>query len=472
LLERRKAIHERVGEAIETLNQSRVEEHLSELAHHYKQARNAAKAVHFLRRAADQAAARSALSEAETQLREAIAQARALPTLAERDLIELGLQTTLGAVLTGRSYGAQEKEEPLQRACELCDRVTDPGAVLSALFQIVQFYISRMRLNEARALTERATRLVQTIEDPLHAIGAWHNLSETLWWAGEPLSARTYLDRALALYEEVPRPALMASFGVDWWIITAWLAGLIHLSLGSVDQALGWGVRTAERVRYSAHPLTKATGLFLAVWPATLCFGDLDWIRGLLAPARQLAEEYGFAELLGFILLVDAYTRFWQGERSAGLEQMIDAIARLDAVGSPYSSTWRLAALAEMYLELGDYRAAEKTISGTINLVNRTNERFCEPEVYRVAGEISLRKPGGDRAAAEERFREAIAIARKQSAKWWELRAGKSLARLLRDTDRRDKARMMLAAIYNWFTEGLDTADLKEAKALLDELSC
>ena len=144
LLERRKAIHERVGEAIETLfNQSRIEEHLSELAHHYKQARNAAKAVHFLRRAADQAAARSALSEAETQLREAIAQARALPTPAERDLIELGLQTTLGAVLTGRSYGAQEKEEPLQRAYELCDRVTDPGAVLSALFFRSSSFTSR-----------------------------------------------------------------------------------------------------------------------------------------------------------------------------------------------------------------------------------------------------------------------------------------------------------------------------------------
>jgi tetratricopeptide (TPR) repeat protein len=410
------------------------------------------------------------LSEAEAQLRDAIAQVPALPTSAERDLIELGLQTTLGAVLTGRSYGAQEKEEPLQRACELCDRATDPGAVVSALFQIVQFYISRMRMNEARALAERATRLVPTIDDPLNSSGAWHNLGEILFWVGEPLSACTYVDRALALYEEIPRPALIASFGLDWWIIAAWLAGVSRLILGSVDQALDWGVRTAERVRYSAHPLTKAEGLMLAVWPATFCLRDLDWIRRLLAPARQLAEEHGLAEMVGWCLQLDAYARFWQGERSAGLEQMIDAIARLDAVGSRHASTWRLAALAEMYLELGDYRAAEETISGTINLVNRTNERFCEPEVHRVAGEIIFRKPGGDLVAAEERFREAIAIAQKQSAKWWELRASKSLARLLRDTDRRAEARSMLAEIYNWFTEGFDTADLKDAKALLDEL--
>jgi class 3 adenylate cyclase len=471
LLERRKAIHERVGEAIETLNQSSAEEHLSELAHHYKQARNATKAVHFLRRAADQAAARSALSEAETQLREAIALIPALPTSAERDFFELGLQTTLGAVLTGKSYGAQEKEEPLQRACELCDRVTDPGAVVSALFQIIQFYISRMRMNEARALAERAKSLIETIEDPLHGIGAWHNLGEILFWVGEPLSVSTYADQALALYEEIPRPALIGYFGLDWWIITAWLAGVSRLILGSVDQALDWGVRTAERVRYSVHPLTKAEGLMLAVWPATFCLVDLDWVRRLLAPARQLAEEYGLAEMLGWCLQLDAYARFRQGERSAGLEQMIDAIARLDAVGSGQASTWRGAMLAEMYLELGDYEAAEETISGTISLVNRTNERFCEPELYRIAGEIIFRKPAGDLVAAEERFRESIKVAQKQSAKWWELRASKSLARLLRDTNRRDEAHAMLADIYGWFAEGFDTADLKDAKALLNELS-
>jgi predicted ATPase len=175
--------------------------------------------------------------------------------------------------------------------------------------------------------------------------------------------------------------------------------------------------------------------------------------------------------MLGWCLQLDAYARFWQGERSAGLEQMLDAIARLDAVDSGQASTWRLAMLAEMYLELGDYQAADETISSTIGLVERTNERFCEPEVYRIAGEISYRQPGGNLVVAEGRFRQAITIAQKQSTKWWELRARKSLARLLRDTDRRDEARKMLGEIYNWFTEGFDTAELKDAKALLEELA-
>ncbi len=221
LLERRKILHERIGEAIEALYSDRLEEHLPELVNHYKQSNNVHKAVYFLSLAAEQAGSRSAMAEAESYLHDAIGLLSTQRASPERDAIELGLQTTLGALLTGKSYGAQEKEEPLQRACELCDRVTDSGAVVSALFHIVQFYISRMRMNEARALAERATRLVQTIEDPLHEIGAWHNLGEVLFWLGEPLSVCTYADRALALYEEIPRPALIRYFGLDWWIIAA-----------------------------------------------------------------------------------------------------------------------------------------------------------------------------------------------------------------------------------------------------------
>ena len=466
----RDEFHRRIAEREEVAYGDHATEIAAELAHHYRQANNPKRSIHFFQLAAEQAAERSALSEAETELRQAIGLVQHLPESAERDLIELRLQTTLGAVLTGRSYGAREKDEVLQRAYELCDRVADPGAVLSALFHIIQFHISRMHLNEARKLAERATNLVHANDDPLHAIGAWHNMGETLWYVGEPLSARTYADRALGLYEGIPQSALIASFGMDFWIVTAASVGSTRLILGSADQALDWGMRIPDRVRNSVHPLTKATGL-VAPGFATFCFGDLDRFRRFMASARQLAEEYGFSEILGWCLQFDAYARFWQGERAEGLEQMIDANRRLEAVGSLFTSTWRFATLAEMYLELGDYRAAEETISGTIKLVNRTNERFCEPEIHRVAGEIISRKAGGDVVAAEERFREAIKVAQKQSAKWWELRATTSLARLLRDTNRREEARTTLGEIYGWFREGFDTRVLKDAKALLDELN-
>jgi predicted ATPase len=123
-----------------------------------------------------------------------------------------------------------------------------------------------------------------------------------------------------------------------------------------------------------------------------------------------------------------------------------------------------------MQLQLGEFDAAESSLERAFEIVKETREGWAEPEVHRVAAEAILRRPGGDALAAQKRFEEAVAIAQKQSSKWWELRATVSLVRLLAKQGRRDEARTMIADIYNWFTEGFDTADLKEAKALLEEL--
>ena len=149
---------------------------------------------------------------------------------------------------------------------------------------------------------------------------------------------------------------------------------------------------------------------------------------------------------------------------------MSEAIEELPAVGSSMMSRWRLALLAEAQTELGTYEVAEATMVRALREKEQISEPWCEPEVHRVVAEVILRKPGGDLGVAEKRLRHAIEISRKQKAKWWELRATRSLAKLLRETGRRDEARTMLAEIYGWFTEGFDTADLKEAKALLEEL--
>jgi class 3 adenylate cyclase/tetratricopeptide (TPR) repeat protein len=470
LLERRKNLHERVAEAIATLYEDHIDEHLSELANHYRQSRNVEKAVEFLGRAAGQAANRSAMPEAEALLHDAINLLATLPTSPDRDLLELGLQTTLGALLIGKSVGAPEREAPLRRAYELCGRVTDSRAVLSALFQIFQQYIQQLRLSEARVVAERAAGLSVTIEDPVLESGAWHNLGEAHFWPGDLLPARAQFERALALYEGIPTRVMIASFGSDWWVVTALLLSVVDSILGRPEDAIKWGMRIEERARNSSHQLSRVWGFVMRAWPELVAGADYEQIRAYIAPSRQLAEEYGFAEALGWAQQFDAYARFWLGERGAGRDQMIAAGEGLDAVGSLIMSTWRRAALAEMHIELGDYAAAEATISEGFDILIRTNEKWCEAELYRVAGDLDRRRPDGDLRAAEKQYRRAIEIARKQSARWWELRASKSLARLLRDTNRRDEARAMLSEIYGWFTEGFDTADLKDAKALLVEL--
>jgi predicted ATPase len=150
---------------------------------------------------------------------------------------------------------------------------------------------------------------------------------------------------------------------------------------------------------------------------------------------------------------------------------MHEAIEEPRAVGSFVMSTWRLVLLAEMQLQAGHIHSAEATAAEAFANLERTHEGWCEPEVYRVAAQVLLQKPDGDPSAAEEHLRRAIELARGQGGKWWELRATTSLARLLAKQGSRDEARTMLAEIYNWFTEGFDTADLKDAKALLEELN-
>jgi class 3 adenylate cyclase/tetratricopeptide (TPR) repeat protein len=470
LVERRKAIHQRVGAAIEELYASRLEEHLSELAYHYKQARDIAKAAHFLKRAAEQNAARSALAEAEGQLRDAVGCVAALPPSSERDVLELGIQTTLASLLIGKSFGAQEREEPLRRAHELCERVSDPQLVLPALFQIDQLYIQRMRLGEARALADRALELAQSSNDPVLQAGAWCNVAESSLWSGYLEKARVHAQRTFALFEHISAHELIRAYGVDYWLAPCFFLALIELLLGRPEQGLQWEARTLERATGSSHPYSKALGLVCANFGPPLR-GDFGLTAIRAAAALQVSEELGFRECAGWAKTFSGWVSCRQGERASGIATITEANLELAAVGSFLWSTWRSIALVEGQTELGRWNKAEAAVAEAFENLERKEERWCEAEVYRTAAEVQLRKPDGNIDAAEQSLHRAIEIARSQHAKWWELRATVSLARLLQATHRKDEAQAMLANIYNWFTEGFDTADLKDAKALLEELA-
>jgi predicted ATPase len=158
-------------------------------------------------------------------------------------------------------------------------------------------------------------------------------------------------------------------------------------------------------------------------------------------------------------------------DRPDGIARMQRALADFRATGSLTTTSLFLSLIAQVQSRFGQCDEALAAIDEALPIIEETGERAFEAEVYRTKGELLLAKGVSNAAQAEQYFRLAIEVARRQNAKSWELRATTSLARLLRDTNRRDEARTMLAAIYNWFTEGFDTADLKDAKALLDELS-
>jgi class 3 adenylate cyclase/tetratricopeptide (TPR) repeat protein len=471
LLERRRTLHDRVARAIETVYQEYIDQHVAELAHHYQRSGDVGKAVHCLKRAAEQVAQRSAVTEAQSQLDEAIGLLQTLAPSRDRDRTELALQTALAALLASKSVGAPEREPSLKRAYELSQRVGNEHETVVMLWQLCQLHIQQLRLGEALRLAERSLTLAEMVEDPVQKIGSWHNLAETYFWTGQLKQSRPYFERAFRLYEATSPQDLIRSFGVDLWLATAFFLLLTDLLLAKGEKPLEWETRIAKRANASKHPYSKALGLLLVQQSAVLRGGDPDLIRAGLTPVRQLCDEYGFPEVLGWAEQYDAYARFWQGDREAALSQMVDAIERLDRVGSLIRSTWRYAALAQMQHRLGNSAAAEAAIARAFENIEQTGERWCEPEVYRVAAEVALQElPGAPAASVEQYLLRAIEIARTQGAMWWELRASTSLAHLLAGQGRRHDARATLAGIYNSFTAQFDSADLRNAKALLQQL--
>jgi class 3 adenylate cyclase/tetratricopeptide (TPR) repeat protein len=220
LQERRRMIHERVGNSLEAVYGKRVEEHLSEIAHHFGRSGNVPKAVDYLKRAAEQASERSAVDEADRQFRDATALLRTLPASAERDREELSLLTADAALLISKGFGAREREEPLKRAYELCSRVGDRQELASLLYQLGLFYVQRLRLKEARKFAEQAVEVGRGL-GPIFETRAWHNLAETYFWAGDLSQAQVHLQQALDLCEGLSPRELIQSCGFDQWSLSA-----------------------------------------------------------------------------------------------------------------------------------------------------------------------------------------------------------------------------------------------------------
>jgi tetratricopeptide (TPR) repeat protein len=468
LLERRKDLHEQVGKAIETLYGDSIEQHLAGLANHYRQSRNIDKAIEFLQRTAEQAAERSAVVEAERLLRDAIGMLLAQPHSRERDLHEFELQSALIALLNTRSFGASEKEQPLRRAHELSEQIGDGRKTLYVLFQLGQLCIQQARLSEAKKLAELAAEQIQHFQDPILEACTLENLAEYYWWCGDLQKARAHFEHTFAICEATLPSALIRSVGFDLCILPAFFLSTTNVLMGRFDRAMDLYNALVTRPEFSAHPYSRLAGLVVLNWMMHQLRGDLITVE--YGRVSKECEEHGLYEVAGWAAQFSGWFDFWRGERTEGIAKMTEAIEKLNAANSFNMLPWRLILLAEMKTEIGESQVAETLVDQALRKLTLSQEGWYLPEVYRVAARVALCKSPADPNLGERHLRHAIDLARNQGTKLWELRATVSLARLLHDTNRRDEARSTLAEIYNWFTEGFDTADLKDAKALLDEL--
>jgi predicted ATPase len=416
---------------------------------------------------------------------------KTLPDTPERTQQELTLQIALGTPLMAtKGFAAPEVERAYARAQELCQQVGETPQLFRVLSGLWFFYLARAELQTAHELAEQLLSLAQNVQDPAFLVEAHQALGMTLWHLGEFASAQKHCEQGIALYdaEAIREAAQKLNFYViDPWMLCRHFVALSLWLLGYPDQALKRNHEALTQAWELSHSFSVAVALDAAAW--------IHQFRREGQATQERAEaEIALCNEQGFTLVAAEGTmlRGWalveQGQEE-GLVQIRQGLATWRATGAKMSLLYFLILLAEAYRKAGQAEEGLSTLSEALALVNRTGERFYEAEVYRLKGMLTLQSKASlgqvqgkstsqDKSGvrsleskAEGYFQKAIAVAKQQQAKSLELRATMSLARLWKSQGKQNTARDTLSEIYNWFTEGFDTADLKDAKALLEKLS-
>ncbi|MGT2460346.1 AAA family ATPase (plasmid) [Cupriavidus basilensis] len=476
LSERRRALHERTAQAIEALFGAQLEEHCSELAHHFSRSGNAPKAVEYLHCAGRQAVQRSANAEAVAHLTTALDLLKTLPDGPERARQELALQITVGpALMATHGLAAPEVEATYTRALTLCRQLGETIELFPALLGLRTFYTVHGELRTARELGEQLVALAQEAQDPALLVQAHRALGVSLLALGELEPARAQLEQTLALYDPGQHYSPAFFYGLDPGVLGLALVAVDLWLLGYPEQALARSQAALALAQTLSHPPASAIALIYAT-ELHLLRREAPQTRELADATLALATEHGFPFWLTWGTILSGWALTEQGRTAEGIEKMQQGLSAYRAIGAGIWQTHFLALLAEAYAREGQAEAGLKTLAEALAVVERTQERVYEAELHRLKGELTLLQPGceearaGDQDEAEACFLQAIAIARRQGAKSLELRAAMALSRLWRQQGKTAEALQMLAESYGWFTEGFDTADLQEVRALLAEL--
>ncbi|HSV34998.1 MAG TPA: adenylate/guanylate cyclase domain-containing protein [Ramlibacter sp.] len=476
LIERRRALHERTGQAIEALFGAQIEAHCSELAHHFSRSGNAPKAVAYLHCAGRQALQRSADAEAGAHLTAALGLLGTQPDTPQRARQEIELRITLGpAWMATKGFAAPEVEANYTRALALCRQVGETTQLFPALMGLRTFYQVRGELLTGRELAEQLLGLAQEAQDPALLMQAHRALGSNLFSLGELGAARAQLEQALVLYD-LQQPQSAAIYrGLEPGVLGLAFLALDLWLMGYPDQALARSEAALALAQTRAHPSASATAL---VFAAELHMNrrEAQQTRELADAILALAGEHGFPLWLAHGTILSGWALAAQGRATEGVERMQQGLHAYDVTGAGHWRVHFLALLAGAQGRAGQVSAGLQTLAEALDRVGRTQERVYEAEVHRLKGELTLLqavpegKGDSHRDEAEACLQQAIAIARRQGARSLELRAVMGLSRLWRQQGKPGEARQMLSEIYSGFTEGLATADLQEAKALLAEL--
>jgi predicted ATPase len=460
--------HQRIATTLESEFPETVGSQPELLAHHYTEAGLTERAVPYWLAAATRALHRHANQEAANHATRGLELLATQPDTPQRAERELALQQVLAPALSFVT-GPHSVEHIHARAYELARKVGDVAAMFPALSGLAYAKILRGQMREARALAQEFLELAEPKQDALVlAAGHWM-LAYTAWWQGDIGETLIHSRRCLEFYNPDQHLAGIAAYNQNPGIVCGYLHALANWVLGYPTRATEAMEQTLAHAKELDHPYSIGIVLLFSA--------QLAQLRREPEPARMRAEEAlnvavenGAHAMALWCLLPRGWALAQQGDVAAGIADIRESMDRRRAFGMRAVWPWYLALVAEAYGAKGDFDEGLSALDEALDWVQRNDERLYAAEVHRIRGELLLGREAPDPVAAQRCFEQALAEARDQQAKSWELRAAMSLARMwLRDI-RSDDARALLAPIYGWFTEGFDTPDLIEAKTLLDQL--
>ncbi|WP_441260403.1 AAA family ATPase [Bradyrhizobium sp. 521_C7_N1_3] len=466
---RRQHIHARVATTLENQFPEIAAAQPQLMAYHCAEAAFNDKAVGYRLKAGQQAVARSAMTEAVAQLQRGLELLANMPEESRPVQHELDLQIALGrALMAARGYSAPAVADTLDRARALAERFDRPDRLAPLLYFQWGFHSVRAEHKLAVSLAEQMEKLGDTRSDRATLLLGRYIHGASCYYRGEFVTARGLLELCDGLRDPAARATCAAIAVADPHAASqAHLAVTLAL-LGHIDQGRARVDEALMEARSLDHPFTVAFVLSKVCAVEAAAGLPLDALRHA-EELLSLSNEHGFPLWLGLGLLQRGRSLTALGQAQDGIPLLAKGLSVLRGAGAVVHTPRALCFLAEAHAKVGDLQAGRNCLVEAAQLIETTEERSSEAELYRLRGDMVNAQ--GNQAAAEQNYHRALAVAKRQSAKTFGLRAATSLARLWRDQGKCMEAHDVLAPAYGSFTEGFDTPVLRDARALLNHLA-
>ncbi len=468
-------LNESVANAIEAIYGEQTEKVAVQLAHYYQVADIPEKAIGYLLSAGSSAARLSAHKEAIDHFMQGLELLKPFPETAERNGQELKLQISLGmSFMATQGWGSPGAGKALNRALEICEQIGDNSYIFSVLGALFSYHISWAEMEKGREISQRLIDLGNNLgssreEIPFKVVGHF-GMTLTLLSVGELSSAKEHSEKLESLYNPEQSSNIIMLFGHDVGVISMTFLADTLWHLGYVDKAREKAHSMFTAAQKLEHPFSLGINSVMLTICHQYC-GDLQATQKIISYTLPIMVEQGFIWCIGWLTITQGWLLVMQGQTEEGLKLLAQGQENYEMTQEKNMRCYLWGVIADTYFQAGLFEKGLTVVNDGLAGLPKDTGHFAKAELNRLKGELLLKLKPDNKTTPEKYFLQAIDIAKEQEAKSLELRATMSLSRLWQEEGKTAGAQQELATIYNWFTEGFDTADLQAAKTLLEDLS-